>query len=351
MNQFLPIILICVFFNSCLIAQVGGDHIYEFLNLSPSARITGLGGTLIAVKDDDVALAYGNPAVLNPEMHQQLSFNYNFHLAGINNGYAAYGHHVQPWDMTFHGGIQFINYGTFDATDEFGQINGTFKASEYAITLGASRQLYEKLSLGANIKVVTSQFETYNSLGLVADLAAFYRDTSGRFSASLVVRNAGAQLTTYRDNNRESIPLDVQLGVSQRLKHLPFRLSVTYQKLNRWNILYDDPNQVDETLLLGDSAPKERSKLSINVDNFFRHLVFGGEFLFGKKENFRLRFGYSHFQRKELSVANFRSLSGFSFGLGLKISRFRIEYGRRFYHLAGALNHLSISTNLKEFRK
>lgn len=351
MKQFFPIILICLFFSNCLTAQVGGDHVYEFLNLSPSARVTGLGGTLIAVKDDDVALAYANPAVLNPEMHQQLSFNYNFHLAGISNGYAAYGHHVQPWDMTFHGGIQFINYGTFDATDEFGQINGTFKASEYAITVGASRQLYEKLSLGANIKLVTSQFESYNSLGLVADLAAFYRDTSGRFSASLVVRNAGGQLTTYHDDNRESMPLDVQLGISQRLKHLPFRLSVTYQKLNRWNILYDDPNQVDETLLLGDSEPTERSDFSINVDNFFRHLTFGGEFLFGKKENFRLRFGYSHFQRKELSVANFRSLSGFSLGLGLKISRFRIDYGRRFYHLAGALNHLSISTNLKEFRK
>ena len=53
-------------------APIGGEHVYEFLNLSQSARVTGLGGHLITVKDDDVALAFGNPAVLNPSMDQQL---------------------------------------------------------------------------------------------------------------------------------------------------------------------------------------------------------------------------------------------------------------------------------------
>jgi hypothetical protein len=66
-----------------LYAQIGGEHVYSFLNLSPSARITGLGGQLISVRDGDVSLAYGNPALLNPEMHQAISFNHNFHLAGI----------------------------------------------------------------------------------------------------------------------------------------------------------------------------------------------------------------------------------------------------------------------------
>ena len=107
----------------------------------------------------------------------------------------------------------------------------------------------------------------------------------------------------------------------------------------------------DNSILIGGGEPEERSQFSINVDNFFRHLVFGGEFLFGKKDNFRVRVGYSHFQRKELSVSGFRSLAGFSFGLGLKISKFRIDYGRAFYHIAGGLNHFSISTNLQEFKK
>ncbi|MEM8906524.1 MAG: type IX secretion system protein PorQ [Bacteroidota bacterium] len=345
-----------VLFSLCtsltLTAQVGGEHIYEFLNLSTSARTTGLGGSLISVKDDDVALAYGNPAVLNPEMHQQLSFNYNFQWAGINNGYAAYGHHVAPWQTTFHGGIQFINYGEFLATDEFDQINGTFDAAEYAITLGAARQLYDKLSLGANVKFISSQFEAYSSSGISLDLAAFYRDTSGRFSATLVLKNIGGQLSTYRPDNREDLPFEIQMAISQKLKHLPLRFSITYNNFNRWNIRFDDPNAEEENNNpIGGGEPTEPSELSNNIDNFFRHLVFSGEFLLGARENFRIRVGYNHFQRKELSVANFRSLAGFSFGLGFKVSKFRIDYGRAFYHLAGGVNHLTLTTNLREFKK
>ncbi|MEM9822955.1 MAG: type IX secretion system protein PorQ [Bacteroidota bacterium] len=350
MSKYLPFCLL-VFAPILLPAQVGGEHVFEFLNLSNTARTTALGGSLITVKDDDVGLAYGNPALLNAEMHQQMTFNYNFHVAGISNGYAAYGHHVEQWATSFHAGVQYINYGTFDATDEFGQINGTFDAAEYAITLGGARQLYDKLAIGGNVKFITSQLEGFNSTGLALDVAAFYRDTSGRFSATLVVKNIGGQLSTYQENNQEDIPFEIQVGISQRLKHLPFRLSITYNNLNRWNVLFDDPNEENNTLIIGGEEPTESSQFSKNVDNFFRHLVFSGEFLFGARENFRVRVGYSHFQRKELSVDNFRSLAGFSFGLGLKVSKFRIDYGRAFYHLAGGLNHLTISTNLREFKK
>ena len=45
-------------------AQIGGQHYYEFLNVSNSARITALGGSAIAVKDADAALGYFNPSSL-----------------------------------------------------------------------------------------------------------------------------------------------------------------------------------------------------------------------------------------------------------------------------------------------
>lgn len=332
-------------------AQVGGDNVYEFLNLSASARITGLGGNLISVKDDDVALAYANPSTLNARMHQAISFNYNFHLADINNGYFAYAHHIDKWDATVHGGIQFIKYGTFQNTNEIGEVLGEFEVDEYAFTFGASKQLYENLSVGANFKLITSQFEAYNSVGIAGDFGAFYSDTTGRKSITLVFKNVGTQLSTYRADNREPLPLDVQLGISRRLNHLPFRVSIIAHNLHRWNITYDDPNNQESIFLIGDGESQGDSDLKVFIDNLSRHFIFSGEFLFGKKEVIRLRFGYNHFMRKELSVNNFRSLSGFTFGAGIKINRFRIDYGRGVYHLAGGVNHLSISTNLKEFRR
>ena len=351
MNKAL-LFLCSLFFPFLVLGQVGGDNIYEFLNLSSSARVTGLGGNLITIKDDDIALALANPSVLNPSMHQAISFNHNFHLAGIQHGFVNYGHQIKAWKINMHGGVQYTSYGKFKATNEQGNITGNFKAAEYAIILGAAHQLYENLSVGANLKFISSQFEGYNSTGFATDLAAFYQDSSKSFSATLVVKNLGLQLSAYEGSNKEKLPLDLQFGISKKLKYLPFRFSIIAHNIQRWNILYDDPNKEETTLLFGDEQGNaERSKTSIFFDNLFRHFIFNGEFLFGRKENFRLRIGYSHFQRKELSVENFRSLAGFSLGVGFKVNRFRIDYGRSFYHIAGGVNHFSISTNLREFRR
>jgi len=329
-------------------APLGGRRIYTFLDLPASARITALGGNLITVKDDDHTLAFANPSLLNKEMHQQVAVNHSFHVADIQNGYVSYAHHSEPLNLTFHGGLQYISYGTFDAADEFGQVQGTFKAADYALTLGAGYQLYDKVSLGANLKIINSQLEAFDSWGTSLDLAAHYRDTSGRFTATLLIQNAGFQLSTYQEGNRELLPLNVQFGLSQRLKYLPFRLSVIFHSLQQWDLRYDDPDALQEDFIFG-GEPQEESSFSQNVDNFFQHIIFNGEFLLGRNENFRLRLGYNHHRRQELSVSNFRSLAGFSGGVGFKVKRFRIDYGRGVYHLGGAVNHLTLSTNLGSF--
>lgn len=331
-----------------LTAQVGGDNTYEFLNLNASARIAGLGGSLISVRDDDASLAYHNPALLNATMHRQLAFSHAFHLAGINHGYASYAHHVQDWGLTWHGGIQYTSYGDFEERDEFGNLLGSFKAAEYALTLGAARVIDERLALGANLKMISSQLGGFNSLGVSLDLGAIYFDTSRMVSVGLVFKNIGTQISTYDENEREPLPFDIQLGISKRLRYLPFRLSIIYHHLQRWNILYDDPNVEAPSLFFGD-VQTERSNAEIFFDNLSRHFIFNGELLIGKKENLRLRLGYNHLLHKELTVANFSSFGGFSFGFGLKINRFRIDYGHTSFHLAGGLNQLTISTNLREF--
>ncbi|MFK7934592.1 MAG: type IX secretion system protein PorQ [Saprospiraceae bacterium] len=351
MQRFLPLFTLLLFYSN-LSAQVGGNNVFEFLNFSTSARITAVGGHLITVRDDDVALAYANPAALNEKMHQQLSFNHNIHLAGIGHGYFAYAHHVEKWQTTLHGGIQYLDYGDFQAADENGTINGTFDAAEYAITLGGGRRIAENYTVGVNAKFITSQLESYSSLGLSADAALMYQSDDQPFTFTFLLKNIGTQLTQYRIENpiQEDLPFEIQTGISYRLKYLPLRLSLIYHDLQRWNITYDDPNNPDESTFFLGEEPTIQSD-NFFFDNLMRHFVFNGEFLFGKNENFRVRFGYNHQRRQELAVRNLRSLAGFSFGLGLKINRFRVEYGQGIYHLGGSMNHFSISTNLKEFKR
>ena len=329
--------------------QIGGLETYRFLGLSPSARVSGLAGNLITVADDDVNLAYQNPASLNPQMHQQIGFNHSFHLDDIGHSFVTYGHYAEKWDLSLFGGLKYVNYCEIERTNEFFQTEGTFRANEYAFVAGAAKQVYDRLSLGANLKVISSQFDIYQSVGIAADLALFYTDTTKNFTATMVMKNAGTQLSTY-DDERERLPFEIQVGISKRLRYLPFRFSIIYEHLDSWNILYDDPNLEQGILFIGQEDTGDSASEAF-FDNLFRHFVFNGELLMGAKENFRLRFGYRHVLRRELSVTNFGSLSGFTFGVGLKINRFRIDYGRYNLHLAGGQNHFSISTNIKEFKK
>jgi hypothetical protein len=328
--------------------QIGGENVYEFLTLPNTARATALGGILVSVSDDDGTLSLQNPSLANSSMSGQISFSNGFYIADIDYGYVSYSQKIGK--LNYFSGLQYIDYGDFQLADETGTINGEFGAGEYALTAGVGGQYSERLSLGASLKLITSRFESYNSLGAVVDLGATYQDTSKRLTIGLVIKNLGTQFTTYDESNFEKMPFDIQLGISKRLKHMPFRYSITFHNLYRWNVRYNDPNADAAQVLFGEEAPTE-SEIGVFADNFFQHIIFSGEFLLGRKENLRLRFAYNHQRRQELMVNNTLGMMGFSLGVGIKVKQFRIDYGRGIYHLAGNNHHLTLSTNLAEFKK
>lgn len=341
------LLTICLF--QPAMAQFGGRYIFKFVNLPVSARIASLGGQHIAVADDDINLAYGNPSLLNPQMHQQISFNHSFHFDGIQHGFASYGHYAEKIATTFYAGFQYVNYGDFELTDEFFQVLGTFRPREVAATIGAARMIDERISFGVNLRYMTSQFEAYNASALGFDAGLTYLDTANNFTAAVVLKNAGTVLSSYTEQNtNEELPLEIQIGISKRLRYLPFRFSVIYHNLQQWTLLFDDPNLQETSIFIGDG--NSTGQQSEFLQNLFRHLTFNGELLIGKRENLRFRLGYNNFLRQDLTNDDFGSLAGFSFGLGIKVNRFRIEYGHLVYHVAGGVNHLSISTNINEFK-
>jgi hypothetical protein len=345
------ITVLFLFVTYCAFGQFGGKEIFTFLNTPASARTTALGGYQIGVFDSDQNLALNNPAQLNEEMHQSLSFNHHFHYSGIQNGFASYAHHAKKINLTVHGGIQYINYGDFVLADDRGNVEGEFKASELALVVGGGRKINERMHVGANLKFVTSNLESYNSTGLVVDLGGTYQNADGSAIFSIVLKNMGGQLSTYYEGGEnEPVPFDLQFGISKRLKYLPFRFSVIAHNMHRWNLLYDSPISTEQATLIGEEQ-NEPSAFSERVDNFFRHLVFNGEFLLGKAENFQLRFGYNHRRKKEMSVPNARSLAGFSMGFGFKVSHFKLDYGMGIHHIVGSVKHIGISTNLSRFGK
>lgn len=343
LNVGLLLLTCCSFWITPLSSQIGGLATFDFLNLTSSARATALGGYPIAVSDDDVSLGYLNPALISSKMSHRLSINQNFHFADISHGFIAYGLDLPSKKISLIFGVNYVNYGEFQRADLFGNRIGEFSGSESAITIGISRKLDERLRVGLNLKYANSRLDTYGSSGIGADLGFHYSNPEKMNTWALVFRNIGVQFSSFGDH-RESFPFDLQLGFSKRLAHLPFRFMVTAHHLQKWNLRspLDDVGQV----ILIDQTASEPSSLSKATDNFFRHLAFGGELLIGKNEVVRLRFGYNHLRNKELSVSNFRSLSGFNFGIGIKVKKITFDYGVGRFHLAGAVNHISASINL-----
>ncbi len=347
----------CIFLYCCVglstphsSAQVnGGQSVFQNLQVAQSARITALGGAAIAVRDADLNLALYNPAALNQSMSGKLTFQHQFYLSDIKNGYAGYARHISKLGATVHAGVQYMNYGAIPEADEFGTKTGRdIAAGEWAWTLGAARALTQKVSIGLNLRLAGAQFAEYQSTALLADASAIYADTARRTTFALVLRNRGAQLSTFR-GDRESLPYDLQFGFSRRLRHLPFRLGIIAHHLHQWEIRYDDPKDQGESIdFLGQS---QENKGRPQIDNFFRHFIFNGEFIFGKSENFFLRFGYNHLRKKELSVRGLRSLAGFSSGVGMKIKRFQLDLGLASWHLGGGGFHVGINTDLDSFRR
>ena len=329
------------------LAQVGGKHVFKFLDLPSSPRVTALGGNMISLSDEDVALTWHNPAVINSQMEGNISFNYNFHLAGIKSGYLGYVDSLKLIKSHVAFGLNFARYGDFPQTDEFGNITGEFNANEYAFQVGINREFLPNVFLGANLKLITSRLESYNSFGMAADLGFFYNQPEKLRSWGFLLRNIGAQFTAYHQGPLERIPFDIQLGLSKKLEHIPFRFSFIAHHLHRWNLLFDIPGSDVDNVIIGFEEP-ETSRFGMIVDNLFRHLIFNGEFLLGKNDNLSIRLGYNHQRAKELAVIPYRSLAGFSGGVAFKVKSFQLSYGFGVQHIAGSNNHIGIATSIAD---
>ncbi len=331
-------------FPTLINAQIGGRSVYDFLNLSPSPRISALGGECVARIDEEATFAFQNPALLTDSASGNLTLSVFNYISDISFGSVQYAHH-SPKIGTFHGGIQYVSYGKFNAADEYGNLTGTYRSGDLALVSGYSRAIGQ-FRLGANLKFISSNLATYSSLGGALDLGAAYSSKNGLFNAGISFQNIGTQLSKYSPTgSKEALPFEIQAGISLKPRYMPMRLYVTAIQLQSPNLIYQDPDKPLDKDFNGEPIqPRKRTG-----DKIMGHFVVGSEFILGK--NLRLRVGYNHLRRIELRSEDRAGLAGFSMGFGVRISRFRVDYG--FIRYAAGMNthHFGVSTNLSSFRK
>ncbi|MDD4847373.1 MAG: type IX secretion system protein PorQ [Bacteroidales bacterium] len=331
-------------FSTTIFSQTGGNHSFDFLTLTNSARIAAMGGSWLPAKDGDINNALMNPSFITPEIHNSAALNYINYYAGINYGYAAYS---RTFDKagSFMATMQFINYGKFKEADYTGiQTDNTFSANELALNIGWGRNLTPRWSIGANAKLIySSLYDDYNAFGVGVDVAASYYIPDDDFTVSVVARNFGYMVNPYVTGNSNWLPFDLAIGISQKLKHLPFRYTIMYNNIQKWDLTYDDPRYWEYDPMTGERS-NEKSDIAAFGDKLMRHFVIGGEFTIAKVV--AIRGGYNYQRRQELKTETKRGMVGFSWGIGLNFRRFSIDYARSTYHLAGSPNYITFSANI-----
>lgn len=339
-------LLFSLIFISVSDAQIGGSQDFIFLNLPSAARQAGLGGNLISISDADINLAYSNPALLNKSHNDQISFNYNSYLAGIKYSNVAFAKHYKDL-ATFSANIQYFSYGDFNEIDEFGNELGTFTPSDYMVSIGASRAIDSSFTVGAHLNFIGSQLYTATASAVAMDIGVHYEIPEEQLSMGFVLKNIGFALSNYSESEETEVPFEVQFGISKRLAKSPLRFSLTLENLQQWDLTYQDPDELDQI------DPLTGEVIIIEDPSFFDklmlHTVFGTEFLLG--ENMHFRFGYNYRRRQELKIDTKPGTAGFSWGFGLKINKFHLNYGRGTYVVGQGTNQLSVSTRLGYFKK
>ena len=272
-------------------------------------------------------------------MDNQLAFNYANHLGDIRYGTAAYAYTVDRRTQTFHAGVTYVNYGSFDGYDEFGNSTGTFSGNEVALSFGYALQIgFSDFYAGANIKLISSKLEQYSSFGGAIDLGLIYINSYLDFNAALVIRNIGTQFTTYAGLN-EPLPLEIDVGLSQTLENVPVRWHLTFENLQQWPIA--TPNPARATTDFNGNQTQEKVGF---LSELIRHTLIGIE-LFPRR-GFNLRMGYSFRRAEELRIDELRNFSGLSFGIGLKFNKLRFSYTHARYSLASNTSFLGMQISL-----
>jgi hypothetical protein len=326
--------------NIPVFSQVGGRSVYQFLNLMTSPRQAAMGGKVITIYDHDVNQALFNPATINVDMDNHLAVNYGNYFGEISYGTAAYAY---TWDrrvQTFHTGVNYINYGTFEGRDENGMLTSDFTGSEMALSFGYAYNIpWTDIYLGSNLKLITSTLESYSSFGAALDIGAIYIDRDNDINIALSVRNMGTQITTYA-GTRENLPFEIIAGISQELEHVPIRWHLTLENLQQWNVAFSNPVNNEESL---DGTVKEDDPSFIN--NALRHVIIGAE-LFPQK-SFNIRLGYNFRRGQELKMDEQRTFAGISAGVGLKMGKLRFDYSYSRFTLAGNTSLFGVMINLQ----
>ena len=295
---------------------------FNTLRLPASSHAAALGGQNVTLIEDEPTAGWYNPALYANVSDLSAGLDFMTYAAGSTWMGA---HFVKAFGErhTMAVGVQYMNYGKMDETDEAGNTLGQFSAKDIVIGAGYSYLLSDRWTGGANLKMMVSNLADYTALAAAVDVGVNYYDEANDLSVSASLQNIGTQLKAYHDGQRTHLPFTLALGFSKGMAHLPVRFHVTMTDVTRWKSSY---------YVLPENKDKDKSdkvgfgKIALN------HFVLGLDIL--PTDYLYLSVGYNFRRAYELKASGSSHLAGLSAGAGVNVKHFKFGVSYAKYHQA-----------------
>ena len=323
-----------IILSSSLAGAQNTSSAYDFLDISTSTHAFALGGTNVAIVDPDVTLVDQNPALLGPEVDDQVAFNYMHYMGSGNFAGIRYGMGAGERGA-WAAGIRYLNYGSIQGYEPDGTMTGKFSPADVVFEGTYSHDFTDRLRGGMNLKMIYSTYEQYTAFAMAVDLGINYYNEEKDLSLSAVITNAGGQLKRF-DTEYARLPFDIRLGYMQNIGSSPFQISINAAHLTKWNLPYygHDKNDPDKQQVLKSSF----------FSNFFRHLIFGLQY--SPSEKFYIGLGYDYKMRTDMSTYQRNFLSGFTVGAGPRVKSFGVGVSYAMPHKSASSLMLNLSCSI-----
>lgn len=307
--------LLCALFVCVSTAAQESTSAFNMLRLPLSSHTAALGGDNASLVEDAPAAGLANPAMLSAVSDN--SFGLNF-MTYADGGKLLGAEYVKAFGErhTAMATISYMGYGAMDETDAMGNVLGQFSPKDILVGAGYSYLLSDCWAGGATVKLLNASIADFHSTALAFDLGLNYFDADRDLSVSLLMRNVGAQLSTF-DGRSERIPYSLQVGLSQGMAHMPVRLHITATDLTRWKD--------------SDFFAEDGEKLGFG-SKLLRHFVIGIDLL--PSDVFYIAAGYNFRRAAELKAAGSSHLAGLSLGAGVNLKKIKFGASYARYHQA-----------------
>jgi hypothetical protein len=309
-------------------AQIGGYSSFQFMNVSPAARISALGGVNVSKIDQDINFFTTNPASAGDTLAGMASASYQFYVGDIGQALFTYAHNMPKLGPVIFG-IQNIHYGTIQGYDAGGIATNEFNAGETAFMVSSNHQV-ANFRAGATLKGVLSNLAGYRASAMMLDLGGVFIHPKKPFTVGLAIKNIGVVFNHYGSGNSSKLPFDVQVGTTFKPEHMPLRFSITAYNLVRPDVTYYDPASDAE-------KPGTAKKI-------FSHINFGTEILIHKK--ITIMVGYNYLVHQSLKLSGGGAGAGLSFGFSAAIKSVEFVFSRSAYVAGNSGYSFTLSTNV-----